>query len=243
MATVRSIADEVAITLGFAHDDARLSFNALAYHVKIAVDKITARSLAKDMRAGDPRTMSNQLEVFTVPVTNNEANDDIPWNCLYFDLPKEIYNLPFDGGLAWVRYHRPSLPLNCPPGIAGKDFTHTTLGSLSRLWNTEYEKPKESRPYVARDKDRVYIFGVNPLVSKLLVGLYCALPDLIDMDPDETIPLQAHHLSDVRRLVIDNARFALLLPERLRNDGRDLDAPQPTEKQASINDPINIIGE
>ena len=47
----------------------------------------------------------------------------------------------------------------------------------------------------------------------------------------------------MRRLVIDNARFALLLPERLRNDGRDLDAPQPTEKQVSINDPINIIGE
>ncbi|HMZ48692.1 MAG TPA: hypothetical protein PLP28_06925, partial [Flavobacteriales bacterium] len=175
MATIRTIADEVAVALGFTHDDARLSFMALAYHVKLAVDKLRGRALAKDM-VGDQRRAEDMLEVFAVDVVANTANDTVAWNCLYFDLPHDLYDLPFGGGLAWVRYHRPSLPLNCPPGIAGAEFTHTTLGDLGRLYRLAYEVPREDRPYVARDRYRVYLFGVNPLVKKLLVGLHCALP-------------------------------------------------------------------
>lgn len=241
MATIRTIADDVAVSLGFTHDDPRLSLPALAWYVKLAADKVVSKTLAKDMAKGDPRNMTTFLEVFTVDVTVNDANTTVPWNCLYFVLPRDIYNLPFDGGIAWVRYHRPSLPLNCPPAVSGASFTHTTIGALSRIYEAAYERPCPERPYVATDKDRVYLFGVNPLVKKLLVGLYCALPDLMDMDPDAEIPLTPDLIADVRRLVVDCARTGMMLPERLKNDGRDLDAPAPVDKQVSINDPVNII--
>lgn len=242
MATIRSIADEAAVALGFTHDDSRLSFNALALYVKMAVDKIRYRSLVKDAVL-DPRDGADMEETFVVDLTVNTANDTVPWNCQYFNIPCDLYDLPFDGGLRWVRYHRPSLALNCPPSIAGAVFTHTSLGSLSRLYDLAYECPREDRPYVARDRFRVYVFGVHPAVTKLHVGLFCSVPDLADMDPDETLPLSPGVLGDVRRLVIDSARLALMIPERLQNDGRDLTQPQPTEKQVSINDPINIVGE
>ena len=89
MATIRTIADEVAVALGFTHDDARLSFMALAYHVKLAVDKLRGRALAKDM-VGDQRRAEDMLEVFAVDVVANTANDTVAWNCLYFDLPSSL---------------------------------------------------------------------------------------------------------------------------------------------------------
>jgi hypothetical protein len=50
---------------------------------------------------------------------------------------------------------------------------------------------------------------------------------------------------DVRKLVLDSAKFSLMVPERLSNDGRDLQPGEQirTEKQVSVNDPINIVGE
>ncbi len=149
--------------------------------------------------------------------------------------------LPFDGGLAWVRYHRTNLPAHCPPDIAGRPFNHTTIGALSNLYNLAYKRPEPQRPYVARDRYRVYVFGVNDLVTKLHVGLFCTLPDMADMDPDAELPLPPDVIYDIRRMVIDSARLSLLIPERLQNDGADIKEPVRTEKQVSINDAINIV--
>lgn len=238
MASLFSIADEVMMSLGLSHDDARINRIAMAYYVLIAVDKLNARRLTKDSST-DIRQASDRLEQFIVDLQLNDPL--IPWPCMYFNLPAELYDLPFDGGLAWVRYHRTNLPPHCPPSIAGRPFSHTTLGALSNLYEQAYKRPDPRRPYVARDKYRVYVFGVNDLISKLHIGLFCTLPDMADMDPDAPLPLPPDAISDVRRMVIDSARLALLIPERLANDGRDLTEPVRTEKQVSINDGINIV--
>lgn len=238
MASLFSIADEVSMSLGLSHDDARIGRIAMAYYVLIAVDKFNARRLTKDY-SKDIRSASDNLERFIVDVQLNDPG--IPYPCMYFDLPAELYSLPFDGGLAWVRYHRTNLPPHCPPDIAGRPFSHTTLGALSNLYGSAYKRPEPRRPYVARDKYRVYVFGVNDLVTKLHVGLFCSLPPFADIDPDAELPLPPDAVADVRRMVIDSARLGLMIPERLANDGRDLTEPVRTEKQTSINDPINII--
>jgi len=281
MASLFSIADEVAVALGFTHDDSRLNRIALAYYVQIAVDKANSRRLTKDY-SRDLRGASDNLERFIVDLQLNDPN--IPFPCMYFDLPATLLSLPFDGGLAWVRYHRTNIPAHCPPDIAGRPFNHTTIGALSNLYNLAYKRPEPQRPYVARDRYRVYVFGVNDLVTKLHVGLFlsnlynlaykrpepqrpyvardryrvyvfgvndlvtklhvglfCSLPDMADMDPDAELPLPPDVIYDIRRMVLDSARLALLIPERLQNDGRDLTEPVRTEKQVSINDPINIV--
>lgn len=238
MASLFSIADEVIVSLSLHHDDARIGRIAMAYYVQIAVDKVNSRRITKDY-SRDIRGASDNLERFIVDLQLNDPN--IPFPCMYFDLPATLLSLPFDGGLAWVRYHRSNLPAHCPPDIAGRPFNHTTIGALSNLYNLAYKRPEPQRPYVARDRYRVYVFGVNDLVTKLHVGLFCTLPDMADMDPDAELPLPPEAVADVRRMVIDSARLALLIPERLANDGRDLTEPVRTEKQVSIKDPINIV--
>lgn len=250
MATLFSIADEVAVSLGFTHDDARQNRTTLSYYVKIAVDKLNDRRLTKDY-SGDQRSSASNIETFVVDVVHQVApftpsgDAGAADECLFFEPPANLLNLPFDGGLVWVRYHRPTLPLNCPPSIAGANFGITTLGSLSTLYGQAYQRPNESRPLVARDRYRCYVYGCSPLIKKLRIGLLCALPDMRDIDPNAPLQIPDEYLMDVRKLVLDSAKFSLLVPERLRNDGRGLEPGEQvrTEKQVSVNDPINIVGE
>ncbi len=237
--TIKQIADDVAVALGFTHDDRLLNRTALMYNVKIAVDKIRDQIITKSYSA-DIRQVSDMLETFVVDVTNNTADPaGIPWDCMYFDLPVDLYSLPYDGGLAWVRYHRTGLPPHCPPQLARTQFNYYSLGEMSNVYESEYERPNETRPGVARDRFRVYVFGVNPLVTKLHVGLFATLPNLEDMNPDEQVDIPAEYLLAVKKLVLDSSRFALQVPERLKNDGRDLEQPVRTERPVSLNDPLN----
>jgi len=239
--TILQLADSVAVELGFAHDDARLNRTSMLFNAKLAVDKIKGRMLSKDYM-GDIRQSSDMLQTAMVDVVIHEADNVIPWDCMYFDLPAELYSLPYDGGLAWVRYLRNNLPPNCTPQIARVPFSHTTLGSLSALYGMAYQAPSAASPYVARDKYRVYVFGVDRQIKTLHVGFFAALPNLENMDPNEQIDLPPEYLMAAKKLILDASRFSLQLPERLRNDGRDLDPDQPlrTERPVSVNDPLNI---
>ena len=237
--TLWQITDDVAVALGMTVDDARLNRVALAYYVKMAVDKVRDQIIGKSYTTGIVQA-SDMLETFVVDVTQNDPDAaGIPWRCMYFDLPHDLYSLPYDGGLAWVRYHRPTLPANCPPALAGTVFTHTTLGALSNLYELKYQSPEPLRPYTARDRYRVYVFGVNSMITKLHVGLFCTLPDFTEIDPNEQVSIPAEYLLAVRKMVIDAARFSLQLPERLQNDGRDLEQPIRTERQLYQSDPLN----
>ena len=74
------------------------------------------------------------------------------------------------------------------------------------------------------------------------MGLYCTLPDLTEIDPNAEIDIPAEYLLTAKKMVIDACRFSLLVPERLKNDGRDLEPNQQirTERLSSINDPANL---
>jgi len=238
--TIFQIADDVMVSLSMTHDDRILNRISVAYNVKIAVDKIRDQIIAKAYNS-DIRQVQDMLETFVVDVENHVADTEIPWNCMFFDLPVELYSLPYDGGLAWVRYHRNSLPRHCTPQIARTSFNHYSLGELSNVYAAEYEQPNGARPGVARDKYRVYVFGVDPQITKLHVGLFAALPNFTDLDPNEEVSLPSEYLLAVKKLVLDTTRFSLQLPERYRSDGRDLEPGQPirTERQVSLNDPLS----
>ena len=239
--TIFQIADDVANALGFTTDDRLINRVAIAYNVKIAIDKIRDQIIQKAY-SSDIRQVQDMLETFEVDVEDHVADSEIPWNCMFFDLPVELYSLPYDGGLAWVRYHRNSLPRHCTPQIARTSFNHYSLGELSNVYASEYERPNGARPGVARDKYRVYVFGVDPQITKLHVGLFAALPNFTDLDPNEEVSLPSEYLLAVKKLVLDTTRFSLQLPERYKNDGRDLEPGQPirTERQVSLNDPLNL---
>lgn len=239
MASLFQIADSVMVTLGMTHDDAIQNRISVANKAKMVIDVLRDRIIKHSVES-DERQVSDMLLIREVDVVPNTYNTTIPFDCMYFDLPVGVYSLPGDAGMAWVRYSRNGLPPNCPPQLARTVFTRTYLGALSALWDMVYEDPCDSRPYFARDDKRVYVFGVQPQVSKLLIGIYAQLPDFTTIDPNENVNIPAEYLMAVEKMTVDMLRNSLMLPERLRIDGRDLDQPMRTDRMTSINDPANL---
>lgn len=239
--TLAALTDDILIALDMTHDDALRSRISVMRNVKMAVDKVQSQVLGKAVKNGDTRSISDMLSVFVVDVTAHEAPDNSDWDYLSFVLPVELYSLQRDGAVSFVRYNRVDLPPNCPPQIARVRFTGTTLAALSTVYDSTYQKPSPSQPYYARSKDKVYIYGVDASIKKLLIGLYAALPAFEDINPDEELTLPDEYYYSVKKMILDLERWVLQVPQqRLKNDGRDLEPDQTvrTERPISLNDPL-----
>jgi hypothetical protein len=237
--------DDILNVLGMGHDDRLMLRDGVLQNALFALHKINGQDLSAGAvdKGSDGEAYTHMESVVVVPVTYNATPDDTLWAYLWFDLPSEVYDLPHDRGIRFVRYHRPSLPVNCRPSIAGKPFTRTTLGSLSTLYDHRRQSPREDRPYYARatvgNIDRVYLFGVSPQITKVLVGLLYA-PNFMDVSFDDDIPIDPAKLHLLKRMVLQMAVWPLSIPqERLKNDGRDFEPNQVinTRPIISVNDP------
>lgn len=240
MPTIQEITDDIAVTIGETFDDAGRLL-ALMRNVVIAIDKVKSSILEDHLKKNDYRGASDSATRFIVTVDTFTATDDTLFDYHAFVLPAEIYSLPYDGGISWVRYHKNGLPPDCPPQIARARFTGTSLDALTTLYGSAYQTPCAKRPYYARDDKRVYIFGVDPSVKTLDIGLFAAIPPFAEIDPDAQVSIPPESMMTVKRLVLSAERFALQIPEeRLKNDGRDLEPNQVvrTDQTISVNDPI-----
>jgi len=240
--TYRLFIDDIRVALGMVHDDALWSREPILMNVLYGLNLLGAQDLSRDLTTGDGLQGMHRRRVVCVPVEHISGCNECEWKHSYFELPSETYDLPYDGGITMVRYGKDS---GCKPAVAGASFTITSLEHLSGLWDHPYQGPREDRPYVARymsedGKDRVGVFGISPLVKKLLVGVFYA-PKYETVDLDEEIPLDIHRLHDLKRLVLTMSVWPLGLPqERYKNDGRDFepDTVINTRPLISLNDPI-----
>jgi hypothetical protein len=243
--TYGAFVNDIMIALGYSIDDATRTRANVAFNVMMAINKVKDQFLTKAMSV-DLREGADQSQTFIV---NLATQADL--NRRYFDLPTEIYSLPTDGGVDRIGYYRNNLPANCSPSAARTPFTIITTSQLAAYWGTTHQGPNESRPYVTRESslndgvrtDRVYVWGVNPLVTQLEVGLFVALGNVDDMPPDETINLPIEKLDLIKKLVLSSEGWLLNIPQdRLLNDGRDLAANQVvhTPPPVSVNHPVNL---
>ncbi len=250
--TYNQIAQDIEVTMGFTHDDALRARPAILYNVLLVVNKLKDQLLSKQLSIGDTKAASSMTSTFPVQVTHESVPDTSTdsWDRCYFDLPTSVYSLPNDRGVVFVRYLRNEIPHGCPPAVARRPFTATTLASLSGLEESKYQRPNPSRPYYARGretvggvvKDRVYVFGVSSNVKSLLVGLFAA-PDFTTFDPDAPVDLPDEMLHTAKRMILDMEAWALQIPqERLKNDGRDFEPGEVvrTRPAISVNDPAQI---
>ena len=243
--TYGEFVDDILVALGFIHDDSLFYRDNILQNTVYQESLLTTQTLSRDLGIrGDGKGATYNSRTVVVPVTYNETPTDANWSYLYFDLPSQVYSLPFDGGLATIAYHRPSLPVNCPPSWAGAKFTQTTFGALTGLYGSPYQKPSESQPYYVRYKagneDRVALFGMSPLVEKLLIQVYYA-PKYTGISYSDEMPIDPHKLNDLKRLVLTMSAWPLGIPQdRLKNDGRDLEPSEVVNIRplVSVNDPI-----
>lgn len=246
MPTLASIADDICVAMSYTHDDALHSRVGVMYNVKLAIDKVQDQILTKAIKSRDMMSVNNMLTLFpAVEVTNHTADDTSDWDYHAFILPAEIYSLPNDGGIALIRYHRNGLPQNCPPQIARATFTETTLASLSALYASPQLAPAADQPYFVPVKELVLLYGVDPSIATLTVGLFATVPafDSVDMDPNQEVTLPSEYLMAVKKLVMDMERWMFQIPQQqLKNDGRALEPNQVvrTEPLLSRNDPLQL---
>jgi len=242
--TYAQLRDEIAKALGYVHDDSLFSQDALLADIVHAANKLSAQDLNTELTPrADGRGAQDKLTHKIVNVVYNPTPDDTEWAYHWLVLPDNVQDLTNGGGISLVRYHRPSLPVNCAPSIARATFTQTTTASLSAIYDSKWQRPKASRPYFARaydsGQDRIYLFGLDPSITKVIVGMYVAT-NFLTVDPDEEIRLGPHRIFDLKRMVLMMNMWPLQLPqERLKNDGRDFepDTPIQTSPIISVNDP------
>lgn len=241
--TYKTFIDDIAVALGLVHDDAVWSVDNLLLNTIYVENLLVTQSIAKDTGlSGDGISGTHKRRIVCVPVTQVKRSSECDWEHAYFDLPSEVYDLPSDGGITMMRYAK---GCGCEPSLMGAEFSPTTLERLSALSRTSYMVPKQTQPYYARytseaGKDRVGIFGISPLITKLLVGLYYA-PKFETMSLDEEMRIDPHRLHDLKRLVLNMSVWPLGMPqERLKQDGRDLEPQQVVNMRplVSVNDPI-----
>lgn len=254
MPTLRELSQIIATDLGYTIDDSRELF-AVMFNVQAAINKLNHIEIKAAQKKGDDVSVASMAQHFVVDVAYNTPANDSDWPYHYFILPSQIYTLPHDGAVAYIRYNRIDLPANCPPSVAGATFSPTTLAALNGLYGSRMQRPSPSRPYYERGRqmvngvmrDHVRLYGVSPLIRKLNVGLYASLPtDTVALAnlADQPVDLSPEALRALKRMVLDDEAWILNIPqERLRNDGRDFEPGQVvrTPRQTSINDPVNSV--
>lgn len=243
MSTYKQFIDDVAVAMGMVVDDAVWSPDNLLLNTIYCENLLVKQELSKDIGlSGDGVSGTHKREIVCVPLTHVECDDECSWEHAYFDLPSEVYDLPFDGGVSMMRYAN---GCGCPPSIMGTSFTLTSLERLSSLRLTSYQSPREDRPYFARyitatGTDRVGVFGVSPIISKLLVGVYY-VPRFGTMPLSAPMRIDPDMLLKLKQLVLTMSAWPLGIPQdRLKNDGADFEPGQVVLPRPliSINDPI-----
>lgn len=235
--TIGDFRDELKLALGETIDDAVWNDLAIEYNIRLAANKLKKQSLSKMYAKND---MKGAVDFVTsAPYT---LASDATLEYRYATKPADVFDLPQGAGINYISYYRPGLPANCPPQVAKAQFYSTTWRELPLLYADDLQAPSEKRPRYIVEGERVFIFGINPLITQVQMGLYLAL-DPNSTDDTEDLNISPETMFDLRRMMLNVANWTLLTPsERLLNDGRDRSVgevrPTPPPQVLSVNDPI-----
>lgn len=233
---LKDLRNELKVTLGQLVDDQRITDLQIDYWIKVAADALRYRMIAAQ-GLEDQRRSGAYLRRFVVDVLHD--NEAIDKSCQkYITLPSKIYDYELDGAVDYMAYYSDGECDGCPPRFTRVIFARTTPASTKLLYGSSYQKPSPSNPYFYRIDDRLYLLGVAPMIEQVEVGLFTSLPDIRTIDPDAPLPIDDALLTDLRRMVIENARVMLIMPEPSRiNDGNSGQGDLSLPKQVSVNDP------
>lgn len=114
--TFAQLRDEIAVALGYVHDDSLFSQDALLADIVHAANKLSTQDLNGELTPrSDGRGAQDKLTHRILNLVYNPTPGDTEWAYHWTVLADSIQDLTNGGGVSLVRYHRPSLPVNCPP--------------------------------------------------------------------------------------------------------------------------------
>ncbi len=216
---LRIIVDEIRTTLKQTFDDKSITRAQVAYWVITVGNKLLGQHIQK-------RDSGANLNVYIVPVINPTENNlpSIIKGRKYIELPAAIFDFDKDGSIEYLAYYDPNE--NCEPEYRKKKIQRTSPSELEWISLHDKTKPSPKNAYFERIGDILRISGIESVpVKQAEIGIYQLIPSIQDIDLDKDFTFPAELLSDLKRQVIDLARFSFFLARDTSNDGGDASNP------------------
>lgn len=227
-ATLRFIVYDILGDLKQVYKDADITPLKVTYWVLVHADRLKKLHIEK-RDSGAYVTPTFDIDVSVDPTNGRN----------YFELPTNIYDIQKDGGIDYITYP-PSFDSDYPM-FAGVVFTRVNVSEIRRLYYREDEKPSPSNPYFYRLQDRIYLLGVEQInLTSIEAGLYATFsPTASDLDLDAEFDFPQDLVPTLKRQIMDMGRFALMIPNDLKDDGAPLQSQgMPSDKLVSVQDRI-----
>lgn len=233
------VVDEIRETIRQTFDDKLVSRAQAAYWVIIVGNRLLGQHISK-------RDSGKHLSIFTsIPIEKVASSDNhnIIKGRKFITLPKNIFDFDKDGGVEYIAYYDPDE--RCEPEFAKKVFQRTTPSELQLLNLNDMTKPSAKNPYWFLVEDGIiYLVGIEKTPARYAeIGIYATIDPLETIDLDKPFPFPQELLEQVKRQVVDLARYSFLFPGTDRsNDGDDTASDTQNKtipKINSVNDQNN----
>lgn len=236
--TLRQAIDDIAVDIKQTFDDRKVGKTQIGYWTLMVADRLLSQHIAKRRSGAYLQTFSE----IPIQTYQNNKNPNEHKNRKFIKLPRFIYDYDMDNGIEYISYTDCEECENAPPIFTQVQFTRTSPSEVRRLYFDPDEKPSRKNPYFYRVKDHIYFLGIECVdVSCIEIGLYATYESITDVDLDAPFDFPAETYNQLKRQVLDLARWVLMIPEERVNDSvtDQNNAEIPTNKLVSVNDPIN----
>ena len=235
METLRTVWSDIKRDLKQGKDDLEIPNKQGWYWCLVVGDRLRSQHNEK-------RDSGAFMSTFVLAVEQDTAMAN---NRLFVTLPESIYDYDLDGGIVSLSYYVADATV---PEFTKQDIFRSDPGRLHIANKSTYQRQSSKQPYFIREGSRLYLHGVASidLVPNLEAKLFCNLPDISKVNPDDPFPFPKELLYPLKRAILDMGRFALALPgEHLKNDGTNRPENQTAgkpEKTVSVADPVANTG-
>lgn len=218
------------MSLKQAFDDREISSEQIAHWVIMAADRLNLLHTQK-IDSG------MLLTTFVVDIQQDGLR-----HRRYVELPTRIFDMDLDGAIRHMCYYMETdTDLDEPRFL--QVLGYRTTPTQAHVMNGHPDQRASSREFqFFRDNPtRVYLIGVDDMITKMEIGLMVASPDIRSIVLTDEIRFPPETVLLLERHVLDLGRLALSLPgTKLANDGSERieeQQPQPPIKAVSVNAP------
>lgn len=232
--TTRTVVDEILVTLKQIYDDKDITRAQAAYWVITVGNDLLAKHIGK-------RNTGLFITTFPeVPVSVAKDNSvhNIVKNRKYVELPEMVFSYDKDRGVNYVAYESTG-GQGCPPRFTNVQITRTTQAESRWLYKSVNTKPSPKQPYYYLSGNIVYFLGIERVpVKNVEMGLLTTINPIEKIDIDQPFPFPAELLPQLKRGVIDLARYSFFVPDGdSKNDGTSTTPTANIGKVQSVNQP------
>lgn len=248
METLRTVSNDLLVTARQMFDDRKISLMQMQYWVLIAADRLLSQRIEKQGLENQGRS-GRWMTTFVLTIHKDDHAEPLGNTICgrYVNLPEDVYDYHNDLGIDYMTGYFADECDGCPRGFEVM-FTRTTPTRLHTRGKTAYEKPTTQQPQWFRERDRLWLFGIEtvPLATlgKVEVGLLCTLPTVNEAALDQPLNFPKERIENLCRYVLDRIRTDISLPNtKLRNDGTEGPQVAPIGRSPiSVNDPsLNAV--